>query len=310
MQNKSKHPEWATKYKKPNTELRLINGRYYLYEVSSRWNSEKKRAQKITGPLLGRITEQQGFEPSSKKKSFEHSYNNISIKEYGVTFLLEHLFQGTLEPLKRYFPDTWNAIAAAALFRLAYQSPLKNMDFYFSQSFLSEIYMTSLSSKHMTYLLETTGQQRSKITAYCAEFVQPGEHVLIDMTSIHSKSEELSLTKRGYNSQRNFDPQVNLLLIFSNTLMAPMYYRMIPGNIRDVKAFKLSLLESRVSDAIVIADKGFYSQDNMQQLDKVALKYILPLRRNSALINYDNFDKPHKIGMDGFFKYRNRYIPN
>jgi len=47
MTNTTKHPEWALKHKKPGTELRLMKGRYYLYEVSSKWNKEKKRAQKL-----------------------------------------------------------------------------------------------------------------------------------------------------------------------------------------------------------------------------------------------------------------------
>ena len=60
------HPEWALKHKKPGTELRLMKGRYYLYEVSSKWNKEKKGAQKITGKILGRITEN-GFTPSGER---------------------------------------------------------------------------------------------------------------------------------------------------------------------------------------------------------------------------------------------------
>ena len=61
MKKRNIHPEWALKHKKPGTELRLMKGRYYLYEVSSKWNKEKKRAQKITGKILGRITEDKGF---------------------------------------------------------------------------------------------------------------------------------------------------------------------------------------------------------------------------------------------------------
>ncbi len=63
--NTMKHPEWATKHKRKGTELRLINGHYYLYEVTSKWNPKKKRAQKITGKILGRITPE-GFIESPK----------------------------------------------------------------------------------------------------------------------------------------------------------------------------------------------------------------------------------------------------
>ena len=43
----NKHPEWALKHKKARTELRLINGRYYLYEVSSKWNKQKNERKKL-----------------------------------------------------------------------------------------------------------------------------------------------------------------------------------------------------------------------------------------------------------------------
>jgi hypothetical protein len=42
----AKHPDWATKHRVKGTELRFINDKYCLYEVSSKWNSIKKRSQK------------------------------------------------------------------------------------------------------------------------------------------------------------------------------------------------------------------------------------------------------------------------
>jgi len=44
-----------------------MKGRYYLYEVLSKWNKEKKRAQKVTGKILGRITKDKGFTPSGER---------------------------------------------------------------------------------------------------------------------------------------------------------------------------------------------------------------------------------------------------
>lgn len=51
------HPNWVLKYKTKNTEIRLIKGRYYLYERLTKYCPKKKRARKITGKYLGRITE-------------------------------------------------------------------------------------------------------------------------------------------------------------------------------------------------------------------------------------------------------------
>ncbi|MDR0296380.1 MAG: hypothetical protein LBH91_09480 [Prevotellaceae bacterium] len=44
METKTSHPLWALACKRKGTELRLLNGRYYLYEVTSKWNPEKKRS--------------------------------------------------------------------------------------------------------------------------------------------------------------------------------------------------------------------------------------------------------------------------
>lgn len=83
MKARITHPEWALKYKKPGTELRFMKGRYYLYEVSSKWNKEKKRAQKITGKILGRITEN-GFTPSGEKTQPLPQIKEVFVKSSGL----------------------------------------------------------------------------------------------------------------------------------------------------------------------------------------------------------------------------------
>ncbi len=40
MNTKSSHPKWATKHRTKGTELKKINGKYYLYGVTSKYNKE------------------------------------------------------------------------------------------------------------------------------------------------------------------------------------------------------------------------------------------------------------------------------
>jgi hypothetical protein len=61
------HPAWATKYRDKGKELRFINGKYYLYEYKTIYDKEKKRPKKISGGLIGSITEQGGLIPSPKR---------------------------------------------------------------------------------------------------------------------------------------------------------------------------------------------------------------------------------------------------
>jgi transposase len=116
------------------------------------------------------------------------------------------------------------------------------------------------------------------------------------------------LSKQGYNSSQIHDPQINLLFLFSATLKLPVFYRILPGNIREVKSFKLTIDESGLDDVVIITDKGFYSEKNVDSLDSEQLKYIIPLRRNSALISYTNIEKPKKQGFDSYFRFHNRFI--
>ena len=86
MKKKSLHPEWALACKCKGTELRLLKGRYYLYAVTSKWDPQKKRSVKITGKLLGRITEKDGFIESEKARlrKQQMQIENVQVKECGM----------------------------------------------------------------------------------------------------------------------------------------------------------------------------------------------------------------------------------
>lgn len=304
-----KHPTWALKHRKSGTELRLIKGHYYLYEVTSKWNKEKKRSQKITGKILGKITENKGFILSPSRRELTPQLDRLSVKTSGAELFLKSLMSNVLLSLKKHFGQDAESLYCASIMRLIHQSPLKNMGLHFEQNFLSESFKNvNLSDKKMTLLLKEIGTDRERISAFFKEFSKIGEHVLMDMTAVHSKSKEMSLSRIGYNSQRNYDPQANLLLLFSQTQHEPVYYRLLPGNIRDVKSVKLSLKEFGISNAIFIADKGFYSKDNTLELEESGLKYIIPLKRNHSLINYKPLQKRGKEGLTDFFKFQERFI--
>ena len=62
------HPEWALKFKTKNSELRLIRGRYSLYNITSKWDPEKKRMKKVTLGQVGTITEEHGLIPTGMSR--------------------------------------------------------------------------------------------------------------------------------------------------------------------------------------------------------------------------------------------------
>jgi transposase len=114
---------------------------------------------------------------------------------------------------------------------------------------------------------------------------------------------ELSKSKAG-----TFDTPVNLMCVFSVKQQMPVYYRLLPGNIKDVSSFKMCLLESQIKDAAVIIDKGFASRSNIGSLEKEELKFIIPLPGNSSYIDYNKMQTGNKSKFDGCFQYENRFI--
>lgn len=307
----SKHPEWATKFKRKGTELRFLNGRYYLYEVTSKWNPQKKRSQKITGKLLGKITEKDGFIESPKyalrKKKLD--INTISVREFGINAMINTIFKDYISLIKKHFPKHYQEILVLAYCKLAYKSPLKKVSFHYYHSYFSEQFPDlKLTGKHLTSLFKEIGSDRAQITEFFKEFGIPNDSILFDGTDLLSNSKKMDITKFGKTKTGTFDSILNVMFIFSAKQQIPLYYRVLPGNIKDIKAFKLCLAESHIDDALIIVDRGFYSKSNINELKREYLSFIVPLKRNNKLLNYQIIQKGNKQNFDGYFQFEKRLI--
>lgn len=309
---KLSHPQWATIHKRPGTELRLIRGNYYLYEYRTVYDKERKKPRKITGKILGRITEQ-GFIPSGKRK-LEQALepvleNRPHCREYGVTLLVTRAFSRYTSMLQEVFPKQWKAILAIAYCRFVYHCPLKNIPFRLSQSFLQELIGGApFNEKTASLVLKTIGGKHEQMLRYMKAFIKRDDYLLMDSTHIFSNSNLITLSRKGYNSQLNFDPQVNLFYIYSAKTQMPVYYRVLPGNVREVRAFKNCLLEAGLQDAVIVADKGFFSKKNIELLEQEGLQYILPLKRDNNIIDYDLLANNEFKEEAMYFEHEKRFV--
>lgn len=62
------HPDWVLKHKIPNSEIRYIRGKYYLYSITSKWCPEKKRTKKVTLKQIGVIDKEYGLIPTGMSR--------------------------------------------------------------------------------------------------------------------------------------------------------------------------------------------------------------------------------------------------
>ncbi len=300
------YPEWVEKYRQKGTNISCIRGKYYLYEVSSKWDKEKGRAQKVTGKYLGRINEEDGLVPPKVKTT---DMKSITVKEYGACSVLSELGNNIYVALKEVFPKEADRIFVLALIRVIERCPFKRAELLYQRSYLSEIYSgISLNSKSITKFLIDIGSNREKLVTFMQRFISGSEYIIFDATNIISKSDEMEINRVGYNSHRQYDPQINLLYAFSCEPKQPVYYRVFPGNIREISALKLSVEETQLHDMIIVADKGFGSQANFDLLDEYGLKYIVPLRRNNTLFDKSVLQKGTRDAFGGYFMYNDRVI--
>jgi len=230
-------------------------------------------------------------------------------RELGVSNYIITLLSSFYKQLEICFTQQWQQIVLLAYCRLVYQSPIKRMPFHIAQSWIGEHWqIKSISDKKISLLLREIGQNRQKGVEYMRHFVQKGKYILADTTHILSKSKHIELSHKGYNNKMDYEPQVNLMDIYATNSCLPVFYRSHAGNIREIKAFKLTLKESGVADAVIIGDKGFYSADNVTMMETEKLKYILPLHRNNKLIDYTAIRKWHPKKTKNYFQHEQKFI--
>lgn len=303
------HPEWVEKFRSKGKEIKCVRGKYYLYERTTVWDKEKKMPKKISGAYLGRITED-GLIGPQKKLSPIVAAEDVANKEFGASDYLSKVGSDIADNLRKHFPSLWQEIFTMAVLRTVDPQPFKRLEDAYQYSYLSVLYpKINLSKQRISTLLQSIGNNRQSIIRFMKDYISSADHIIFDGTRITTYSHEMNLAQKGYNNNHQYDPQVNLLYAFSySPTVAPVYYRVVPGNICDVTAFRGCIEESSLLKAVVIADKGFGSAANFELLEQAGLEYIVPLRRSCKEFDTEKIRSGYADGFEDCFMFRNRPI--
>ena len=77
--------------------------------------------------------------------------------------------------------------------------------------------------------------------------------------------------------------------------------RPLNGSVKDIKALRSVLDEVNLEKCIIILDRGFASYELPKELKNLKSSFIMPLRRNFKIINYN-------MKLENSFLYRERGI--
>ena len=300
-------PENIKIHRPTNTEIRLIKGTYYVYKITSVWDSEKKKAKKKTLGCIGKILPEEGFIPS--KRTVVPSIDKVVVKEYGCSQLFTQLNVELFNKLKEYFSTLYREIFALAIIRLMNKTSNSTIKRYYDSSYLSEEFKElRLSENRITEFMRVLGERREQMRGFMQEFIPKVGVLLFDGTCIFSDSKDSTYAKQGYNPRGKKNGQINILYAFAKTDHMPVYYRLLPGNITDKAAFVNTIREAEIEDCIIIGDNGFYSKVNTAYLDDQDLKYILPLRIDTKYVDENFKSMPDKDKFEDCFVYHDRVI--
>lgn len=293
------HPDWVLKLKTKGTMVQKKGDLYYLYRVHSKWNPDKGRAQLITDEYLGKITPDGLIEP--KHKRIARRYEQISVKEFGASTFLLDISGDIQEALKDLFPE-WREIFVFACMRLIHVTPIKNLEFHYSESFLSErMKDVTTYPKHIGDMLRSVGMDRTAITGFLKRFLPRSRYLAVDLSHVFSLSDGILSAVLGHDAQEKHLPMIEMLFLFNLEEHEPAYFRILAGSITSVMSLSATADEAGLSNVVFVADTGFYSAKNVGDLEKRRIHYIIPLKRNSALI-------PYNIGAKRYFLFNDRPV--
>jgi len=180
---------------------------------------------------------------------------------------------GLTEALAAVFGlDDGGALSGLAAHQFATGHALYRAESWLSQREVPENWRSPLISEGAVHgFVARIGADTARREAFLERWAgrhPAGGAVLCDTTSVSSHSPALELAEWGYNRDDEALPQVNFSLA-SAPDGTPLFYRVIPGSIPDVRTLAVTLRIARdygVVKPCLSLDRGFYSGANLDEL--------------------------------------------
>jgi transposase len=183
--------------------------------------------------------------------------------------------------------------------RLLDPVPLKSVKERWEKLHMSTTMQAHLSPNTLTELLKEVGSDMAGQYDFFTTLMKDSSKLAFDLSSIFSRSENINMAQKGHNADHEYIPQINMAMVFDLDRYMPVFLKPLDGSVRDVKSLR-KVLDEITFNGILVLDRGFVSYD-LADLMSSEMKFIMPLRRNSGLIDYG-------MKLTSSFMYRDRGI--
>jgi len=270
-------------------ELRTIKGHHCIYSITSKWNKQTKKPQKIA-QYLGTIHPNGTYHPKKQKTK----QTTTQIYEYGNTQLLQTLSQD-IQNTKTNLPHKTELITLSII-RATHPGPIRQTQTTYDNLYPKTQTNLNLTPKNTTTILKNTGTMIQETYDLFHELTPQGGMLFYDLTSILSQSKRLLLAERGYNPDWEQSGQIKIALAFSSTTNLPVAIDVFYGSLKEIKILNYFKAHYKGTDLGFIIDRGFTSYELLLELKREGIHYIVPLMKNSHFL-------PPTIELTDVFEY-------
>jgi hypothetical protein len=284
-------------------EIKQRGEKYYVYHSTTYWDREQRKAIK-TSKYLGRLDREEGFIESNKDaaQSNKATIPEVrSVTEYGNSVLLHESMKEIKPLLMEGFPDNWEEICALSMLRVTGNVPLKRAESSWQKLYNVESLEPDLRPNGLSKMLHNVGINREGQELVFKSLLDQSPQLVYDLSSMFSRSMNISLAEKGYNKDKIHVPQINIALICNANSGLPTMIRSLPGSVRDIATLRNSIRELDIRNKLLLLDRGFFSEDVFLFLEDRKISYLIPARRNSHY--YDT-----RIHLNSHFRYHGRLI--
>lgn len=252
----------------------------YAYEITAYWDKKKKVCRQKS-KYLGAVVDKK--KKLFEKKSLMAKPENL-IVDFGDTYAVHQVLKetGFNQMLEDAFTDFSEELLALVHYRLCYGAAMMYAQRWFEGSYSRLQFKTAnLSSQRISEMLDQLGderQQRLFFKRYLQTFSGSKNGIIIDATSLPNQI-HMPMTEWG-RSGEEIDKQVRFLLVVDKQTSAPMYFRILPGNIIDVSTLKNTIDELQkygIKDTFIYSDAGFFSEDNILDMYQNNINFLTRL---------------------------------
>lgn len=271
----------------------------YVYECHSFWNKEKKRPdskRRCIGTLDPETKEilpsrliqaEQRLKTLSTDVSLEPKIATIKI--IGSAMLLDHICAklGLDSILQKSFPEHWKIILSLAYFETMESKALSRIEHW------SETHRHPqnefIDNRRISELLPSLTEEKQLVFFHMwAKKRLEEEYLAYDITSVSSYSELNNMVRYGYNRDGESLAQINLAMLFGEKTRLPVYYKSLPGSIKDVSTlcnFINTTAHLHMGKLHLVMDKGFYSRKNVNAMLSKHMKFTIAVPFSGKFAN-------------------------